>query len=153
MLTLMICLTVLLVAALVYQHSGINRLKDRNETLRQDRRGWFENYLKANRKLRKTQEICNVAFENVLRYKRELAETKTEMKSGGGTNEAKIIEVKVESFDPATIRLVTDKIVTDNAEEKGTTVDLGIVGSRIVDGVVKLDSDEVSTCPKEGAVS
>lgn len=107
MLTVMICSTAFLVTVLVHQYLKIKRLKERNGVLHQDRLEWFEEYLKTKSQLRKTQKICNVAFESTLRYKKELATLK----------EAKEVRVEIKTidfndFDPEAIgRLLAKQIM------------------------------------------
>lgn len=108
MLTVMICSTAFLVTVLVHQYLKIKRLKERNGVLHQDRLEWFEEYLKTKSQLRKTQKICNVAFENTLRYKKELAALK----------EAKEVRVEIKTIDlePGVInRLLAEQIAKESS--------------------------------------
>lgn len=131
-------LVVILSLVVVYQYLQNRSLLERNFDLRCERVRWAKRSLESERKLKVTQEICNVTMRNALEYKRELGRLKS------GT-----IEIEVESIDQGTIRVFADRIAS-RSSEASTEVDLGVVGGRIVDGTLK--SKTVSSNPRKGAV-
>ena len=81
---LILCTVVVLGLAVVYKHLEIRNIKKRCKHLRRERVTWAKRALESERKLKATQDICNVTMRNALEYKRELTliKSSTESKEG-----------------------------------------------------------------------